>query len=289
MRIAVLADIHANMQALEAVLADAKAQCVGGFIVAGDIISDGPSPVEALERVKNLTPWVIKGNREEYVISHDEGLSPYWAHYRQTSSLLWTYEQLGGNELKYMKNLPEQLSVPLDSETALRVVHGSPSSTRELLIPERDMAAVIRAVDSISEQALVCGHSHLQWSMTIQGKLVMNPGSLGVHCNKHRQAEYSILNCENGVLSVEERHVPYDAEAQDRALITSGLMDAAPEWTLLSFEGNKAGRNYCIEFLREAHAAMEQEGRSAPGMIPNDIWNSIWKQWQERNPVFKRQ
>ena len=68
MRIAVLSDIHANIVALEEVLKDAKEQKVDEYIVLGDIITDLPFTNETIDIIKELTPYVIKGNREEYLI-----------------------------------------------------------------------------------------------------------------------------------------------------------------------------------------------------------------------------
>jgi putative phosphoesterase len=281
MKIAVLSDIHSNLDALEAVLADAKARRADIHVVAGDLLSDAPSPRETLDCVRGLTPHVIKGNREDYMLKYRAGRFPGWRGSKQFSSALWTYEQLRPGDMDYIAGLPEQIIVHLDGKTSLRVVHGSPFSMYELLKPDEDMAPVERAASAVSEQALVFGHNHMQWTGTVRGRLLLNPGTVGVHFNHARSAEYGLLTYENGVLSAELLRVPYDFAALEKRLETSGLMAASPVWTKITFEGVKAGRNYCLDFLNEAFANMKRE-RIARGSIPNEIWDKTARQWWKR-------
>ena len=208
MKIAVLADIHSNGEALDAVLADAANQGADMYIVAGDLVSDGPSPREVLRKVRALTPHVIKGNREDYML-----------RYRRATGLPGTaasrWPRCCGHTCNWMKRilayisaLPEQLSIFLGGQTSLRVVHGSPFSTYELLKPNVDMGPVERAAQAITEQALVFGHNHMQWAGMVCGRLLVDPGSVGVPFNGNAGAEYSMLTCENGKLTAQLRRVP---------------------------------------------------------------------------------
>lgn len=281
MKIAVIADIHSNMEALEAVLADAAAQGAGEYVVAGDLVSDGPSPREVVGRIRSLTQNVIKGNREDYMLRYRNGESPGWDGRRQVASLLWTYRRMNGEDLDYISGLPEQLSIPIAGGMSLRVVHGSPFSMYELLKPNEDMGPVERAARAVSEQALVFGHNHLQWAGEVCGRLLMNPGSSGVPFNGNAGAEYGLLLCENGKLTAELRRVPYDFSALEKRLETSGLLSAAPVWTKLTFEGVMAGRNYCLAFLKDARAMMKDKGIRSE-MIPNEIWNAVAETWRKK-------
>lgn len=278
MKIAVLSDIHSNAVALDAVIADATRQSPDCFIVAGDLISDGPSTAGVLERVRALTPFVIKGNREEYMLRHSRGQSPFLQGCKQFATLLWTYQSLSPADFAYIEGLPEQLSLPLEGALSLRMVHGSPFHLSELLKPDKDMAAVERSARAVAEQALVFGHNHMQWTGTVCGRLLLNPGAVGVHFNKEAKAEYGMLTCEHGRLSAELRRVPYDFTELERELNSSGLWAASPVWTKITFEGVKTGRNYCLDFLREASATMRGQG-IAGGMIPNEVWDTVAAKW----------
>jgi hypothetical protein len=101
---------------------------------------------------------------------------------------------------------------------------------------------------------------------------------VGVHFNRECKAEYGILTCQNGRLSAELRRVPYDFEALERDLANSGLLDAAPVWPKITFEGVKAGRNHCLAFLNDAMILMADENRSS-AMIPNEIWDRVTVKW----------
>lgn len=278
MKVAVLSDIHSNDIALEAVIADAEKQNADYFIVAGDLIIDGPSTREVLERVQGLTKHVIKGNREDYMLRYRSGEASSWDGYKQFATLIWTYKSLTLGDLDYIAGLPEQLSIRLDDNIALRVVHGSPFSMYELLKPDEDMEPVEKSAMAISEQALIFGHNHMQWTGMVYGRLLMNPGTVGVHFNPEMKAEYGILTYEHGSLTAKLRRVPYDFTALQSKLKSSGIEEASPVWTRITFEGVKAGRNYILEFLKNARELMELEGIKA-GMIPNEVWDRVAEKW----------
>jgi hypothetical protein len=151
----------------------------------------------------------------------------------------------------------------------------------ELLKPNVDMGPVERAAQAVAEEVLVFGHNHLQWTGEVCGKLLLNPGAVGVPFNGNAGAEYGILTCDDGKLSAELRRISYDFSALERRLVSSGLAAAAPEWTKLTFEGVKDGMNYCLEFLGEARRAMKEQGIYS-GMVPNDIWEKAAQKWWAR-------
>ncbi len=278
MRFAILSDIHANLLALEAVLADAETQHVDGFAVAGDLITDGPDTAAVLERVRALQCPVIMGNREDYIIRYRNGEKPNWDGSLQMAAVLWANKSIGDEDFRYISTLPEQAAVELEYGQSLRIVHGSPFNMYELLKPHQDMAAVEKCALAVQEPVLVFGHNHIQWSGMVHGRLLLNPGSVGVHFNEECKAEYAILTQKSGQYSAELRRVSYDFEALERRLVTSGLMEAAPVWTRITFESVKAGQNHNLHFLDEAHCVMREEGIPL-GLIPNHIWKRVAAKW----------
>ncbi len=278
MKIAILSDIHANLPALQAVLADAEAHQVDRYAIAGDLITDGPDNAAVLKLVRSLNCPVIMGNREDYIIRYRNDEKPDWDDSLQMAAVLWANMGIGDEEYRFISTLPEQAVIELEGRQTLRVVHGSPFSMYELLKPHQDMAAVERAALAVGEPALAFGHNHIQWSGVVHGRLLLNPGSVGVHFNAERMAEYAILTCEKGQLSAELRLVPYNFEELERHLETSGLMAAAPVWTKITFESVKDGRNHNLHFLAEAQQVMRQEGLPQ-GLIPNRIWRRVAAKW----------
>lgn len=276
-----LSDIHSNYTALEAVIADAGAHHVDGFAMAGDLITDGPDTMEVLDGIRALDCPVIMGNREDYILRYRNGEKPAWDDSLQMAAVLWANKSINDEDFRYISTLPEQAVVELDYGQSLRIVHGSPFSMYELLKPHQDMAAVEKSALAVQEPVLVFGHNHIQWSGMVHGRLLLNPGSVGVHFNKECKAEYAILTCENGRLSAELRKVPYDFAALEKRLETSGLMDAAPIWTRITFESVKDGQNHNLHFLDEAHRVMQEMGVS-PGLIPNHIWKQVAAKWWDQ-------
>lgn len=281
MKIAILSDIHGNIDALDAVLDDANRQRVDGYVVCGDILTDGPCMTDVLERVRALTAHVVKGNREDYLAKYRSGARLGWGDSKQYSMLRWTYAQMNTADLDYIEQLPEQLSIRLDERVSVRAVHGSPSSMYELLDPDVDMEALVRAALATPDRALAFGHRHMQWTGKVRGRLLINPGSVGVHFNPECKAEYGILTLEGGSLTAEHRLVSYDFVALMRRLNTSGLMAAAPVWSRVTFEGVRAGTNYCLLFLEDCQKVIKETGVSGPA-IPDETWDTVGWQWWEK-------
>ena len=127
MRLAILADIHADLPALEAVLADVSRHGVDGIVVAGDLLVGGPQPAEVLRLLRSLGAWLIRGNAEDYLTSFDSGAAPAgWRTARQWAAVRWSHRRLGREELDLVACLPAERTIALPGAAPLRVVHGAP-------------------------------------------------------------------------------------------------------------------------------------------------------------------
>ena len=108
MRLAILADVHGNLPALEAVLADVEQQKVDRILVAGDVV-DGPYPLETLQVLRARRSWMIRGNREKYFLAYDSGDVPAtWHTGDRYASVRWIYRRLDREALDFIASLPEQ-------------------------------------------------------------------------------------------------------------------------------------------------------------------------------------
>ena len=293
MKIAVLADIHGNMQALDAVIGDARRLGISDFIIAGDNITDGPESSEVIKRIRELSSWVIKGNREDYIIKYHTGaFAGDWNTYKQVAALVCTYERLDAGDIEYVVNLPEQLTIELPEMPSIKVVHGSPFSMYESLYCDQDLDLLEKAVLSIDEEVLICGHTHQQWTKQINGKLIVNPGSLGGHFGEEICAPYAVLSFNEDVLlfdegkrkgkgewEVELKQIKYDFELYEKKIHDTGLLDGSPVWTSLMLESTKKGQNFCVEFLEFAYKMTEEAGYENGGLIPNEIWDKAEEEW----------
>lgn len=280
MKIAVLSDIHGNLTAFDAVLKDAKNEKVNGFIIEGDHVGDGPQPGEVVERIKELGGWIIKGNREEYIISYNDGLHKEWESCNQMYVTVWTQQCLNSSKIDYLKSLPDQLVVNIPGVSPIRVVHGSPLDIYEHLYLDKHLERLKRAVNSINEPVLVCGHTHEAWSKIVDSKLVVNPGSVGLHFNSRICAEYSILSWDGEYWREEHRYVKYNICEVEKAFEKTGLFNTGGAvWVKATMCSIKTGRNIAVEFLEFAYAFARKEGLCDIKLIPNEIWNRASELW----------
>lgn len=207
--IALLYDVHGNLPALEAVLADA--QGADGYVIGGDVALFGSWPLQTVERLRELqnARW-LRGNGERWAGAPDEAPD----HEVVRGAIRAAREALGETLVAELARLPESLAMGGDA----RAWHGSPISDVRSFLPEPgdDEAELLAGV---SEARLFFGHTHLQFRRTAvrPGGTVelVNPGSVGMPLDGDPRAAYALLH-PNG--TVEHRRVAYDHTASAGAV-----------------------------------------------------------------------
>lgn len=212
MRVAVLSDIHGNLVALEAVLADLAAQ--GGadaLAIAGDLCLDGPRPREVLERVRGLDCAVVQGNTDR-----DLALAPEQSAKLGYADLLtWTREQIGGEGLAYLGALPfsHQIAAP-DGRSALLIVHANPQDMDQHLpplAPESQIAPLLVGLPP-EVTTIAFGHLHLPYVRDVGRLRLIDISSVGLPKDGDRRAGYGLLTWTGDGWSCEQRRVEYPVE-----------------------------------------------------------------------------
>jgi predicted phosphodiesterase len=291
MRLAVLADIHGNLPALEAVLTDIQRHGVDGFIVAGDLLTGGPQPIETMHLLRSLDAWMIRGNTDNYLLAYDAGDAPGgWHASSQWALMRWSYRHLNQEILDSIASLPEQRVIDLPGTAPIRVVHGSPHHPTEPLFPDRDPLTlrVARKADllppdraplsldavlaQIAEPVLACGHTHIPWQQEQVRGLVFNPGAVCGPLNGDTRAQYALLTWQDHHWSVEHRAIPYDLDWIRTAFRASGLLTeggALARAFLLSIE---TGQNVGTYLLAHAHRLAAEAGCEGCDVVPDAIW-----------------
>jgi len=284
MKIAVLADIHGNMVALQAVIDYANGLEIDHFIIAGDLISDCPHPKEVLDKVSELKGWIIQGNREGYVLDAIDNSDKGWEDFRQVDSLVWTRNQLEAHHIEYIRGLPTQASIQIENRDAIRVVHGSTEDVFEhtALVKEERLNEIVKGID---EKVLICGHSHRQWSKETQGKLVINPGSVGIAFNEQVVAEFSVLSWIDSRWKMENHKIPYDMNQLEEDFKSSGLLDHGGIYSQITVQSLREGVNRNLEFVRKALALSAELGYSKEPFIPNAVWARAEEKWRSEDGV----
>ena len=231
MRLGVIADIHGNAVALEAVLADLEP--VDELVCLGDVAEGGPQPVECVDRLRGVGCPVVLGNTDEWLFDFaTDGIEP-----DRVAQGRWTIEQLGDERLAVLRSFAPSVEVG-----DVLCFHGSPRSNEELLQPTTPDDEFGERLGGAGARVLVGGHIHLQWTRRFRGSLFFNPGSVGMANDFtraardrgfDRYAEYAVLSLDRDRLSLDLRRVPYDVDlvvAACRASGMPGAAEAAARW-----------------------------------------------------------
>lgn len=208
--LALLYDVHGNLGALEAVLADARAAGAKQFVLGGDYALFGPWPAETLELLRSLDAEWVRGNGERW--SAHPGAAPDDEVVQ--GAVAFCREQLGEAAVAELAALPEALV-----RDGVRYVHASPpSDVRSFMPDEHDDDNEM--LDGVMEQRLVFGHTHLPFTrMSKSGIELVNPGSVGMPFDGDPRAAYAIV-ADGG--EVEHRRVEYDNAAAAAAVSERG-------------------------------------------------------------------
>ena len=229
MKYAIISDLHANLEALQAVLEDASSR-VDAVICLGDIVGYNANPHECLRLVRETCAVVIAGNHDQAAC----GVRRYddfndWAR----QAMDWTRRQLSAAEVAYLKAMPD--TAPFGN--GWLAAHGSPRDTDEYLFDALGFESAFDVLRRLRPATRGCfvGHTHLPmiWECRAEGQVVqvgaqsrtvtldpasryiVNPGSVGQPRDGSPLAAYAILD--EAAAAVEFRRVPYDiAAAQEK-------------------------------------------------------------------------
>lgn len=281
MRLAVFADIHGNMIALETALKEIGNDPVDGIIVAGDMLA-GPNPVEVINRLRELKAWMIRGNNEDYIVKFAAGAAPdWWYTAHQWSFMHWNYRELDHETSDFIISLPEQRTISFPEVDPIRVVHGSPRDISELIYPDKDISLLDIALKAVLEPVLILGHTHQPWQVQRNGSLAFNPGSLSATLMGKTGGSYAILSWDNHKWKVELRELIYDIPLARKAFEDSGLLAEGGAIAERWLHDIETGRNTLPHFVEYAYKRSAQAGYSDITFVPDDILDEAARSFDE--------
>lgn len=222
MRVAILADIHANIHALEAVLADCRDEAVEHFIVAGDLVGYYYWPKPVVQRLMHdIRVTCIRGNHED-ILAETLNSSVAAERYRKKygSGYDVCRDSLCDDELQWLLHLPSSAELTLGG-AHFSVHHGSPLATDEYIYP--NAAADVLARCHAGRDFTVLGHTHYPFIQHMDGRVLLNPGSVGQPRDFGGQACYALIDLANRAVRFkrvpfEISHVVAAARSRDPAL-----------------------------------------------------------------------
>jgi putative phosphoesterase len=212
MRVGVLADIHSNLHALEAVLGALEHAGVERYVCAGDLVGYGPRPNDCVARVAGLDAVAVAGNHDLMALGRlpSDGLGPLPAR-----TLEWTAEALDDRSRRYLESLP-----PRNALDGIVVAHGSLDDPTEYV---RD-CGVLAGLEA-DARGLILGHTHEPLRREAGGRWLLNPGSVGQSRERRPVARAALLDTGTG--AADFLALDYDVAATKRELRAAGLPPAA--------------------------------------------------------------
>lgn len=242
MRIALISDVHGNLIALDAVLADIETLSVDRIICLGDIALTGPQPRQAIARLRSLGCPVVVGNCDAWMLNPEPGDRQDEAGRNIHDIDLWATDQLAPEDRDYLRSFQPTVAVPLDNDSSLLCYHGSLRSFHEPILPDTSHEQLDEMFVGTSARIYAGGHTHQQMLRRHGQSLVVNPGSVGLPFDRVPPlppvrnaiwAEYAILTIDGERVSVDLRRVPFELAALRRAARESGMPHAdwwAADW-----------------------------------------------------------
>jgi putative phosphoesterase len=224
-KIAVFSDVHSNLHALQAVLADIEQQQADRIYCLGDLVGYGAYPNEVIEAIRSRGIPTIMGNYDDGV-GNDKGdcgcayTNPEMRRLGDIS-LMWTMEHVTAENKAFLRSLLPNIRVEAEGKRIL-LVHGSPRRINEYLYEERALVSLERIARNVEADTMVFGHTHLPYIKIVAGVLFVNDGSVGKPKDGDIRAAYALLNVAETITAT-IRRVPYDVGAAASAVRASGL------------------------------------------------------------------
>jgi predicted phosphodiesterase len=235
MRYLVITDIHGNLEALDACLADARAHAYDSTLVLGDLVGYGPDPNTVVERVQALAPVaIVRGNHDKVAcgLEQAEGFNSI-----AKSAAKWTLDRLQPAYREWLATLPEG---PTLVDDLIEICHGSPFDEDAYIFDELD---AVRALKVANRPLCLFGHTHYPVTFELSAasfdtvgsasspqmrvqmrpgcKYLINPGSVGQPRDGDPRAAYAIVDTTQRC--VELYRVRYAVEETQAKIIKAGL------------------------------------------------------------------
>jgi predicted phosphodiesterase len=233
-KVAILSDIHGNLPALEAVLAEIAVASIERIVCLGDVATLGPQPHEVIARLAGLGCPVVLGNTDASLLAlarDDSVTGDVWGSLDFDFDR-WCAAQLTDDDLAYLRTFQPTISVSLGDGATLLCYHGSPRSYDERITAETTDDALHEMFAEAPAQIYAGGHTHQQLLRRYRGALVLNPGTVGfakdavppaAPVRNPAWAEYATIASDGGQLDVSLHRVRFDLDALFAALDASGV------------------------------------------------------------------
>jgi predicted phosphodiesterase len=243
-RVAALYDIHGNVPALDAVLADVERADVDAIVWGGDVAA-GPMPAETLARMRAAGGRCVMGNADRQMVEDfDAGRTPSDSDDEMMRTMLWAVAQIDRADRDFLAAFEPTVALDIEGLGPTLFCHGSPRGDEERITRATKEDRLAPMLEGVAERVVVCGHTHQQFDLRAGAHRVLNAGSVGMPYEGSAAAFWLLLGPD-----AELRRTEYDVPAAVETMRASGMPDvdkillqesliepADPDWVTNYFE-----------------------------------------------------
>lgn len=219
MRITLFSDIHGNVVALEAVVAEIRRNAAPDLIfVAGDLVVNGPRPAETLALLRSIpNARFVRGNTDQYLIDRSADVV----------EVDFARAQLSAEAIAFVDGLPFEQRLEVAPGHELLVVHANPRDLEAKITPEQSDAEIRPLFEHVSAELVAFGHHHVPFVRQLNGRTLVDVASCGMPRDGDQRAVYATINWDGSAWHVAHHRVAFDIEAVAHDYHTVGFPHAA--------------------------------------------------------------
>ncbi|WP_082235151.1 metallophosphoesterase family protein [Halobacillus massiliensis] len=213
MRLAFISDIHGNASALEAVLQDLKNRKIDKLFILGDLAFRGLEPERSIQIIRELEAEVIKGNADEWVVRGvQQGEVPDDSLDLMNEEKEWTTNKMKSESVYYLDQLPTEIDEDFDG-VHIHAFHALPDNLFEVVQPSfSDESMKEKLMKNDEADIYIYGHIHQPFIRHIEGKIIINTGSVGLPFDGLAQPSYAVVDIEEEGVQVSIIRTSYNLE-----------------------------------------------------------------------------
>lgn len=276
MKIAVLSDIHGNYEAFQTCLKYAYEQGIHTFFFLGDYVAEFPYPQRTMEMLYDMQDkyecYFIRGNKEDYWLDCRNNPDCIWKDGNHTvGAMKYTFANHTERDFEFYNTLPIYREVTFEGAAPIMLCHGSTERNNQKMLPED--AETKRIMEECTCKYILCGHTHRQMVIEHGGKILWNPGAVGVHKQSGGKTQFMILHQKGMEWEPEFVSLEYEKDQILRELQKSGLEQIAPYWTQITRHLLLTGEGSHADALTYAMSMdMAENGSSNWYNVPDKYW-----------------
>lgn len=276
MKIAVLSDIHGNYAAFQTCIDYALEQDIHTFFFLGDYVAEFPYPQRTMEMLYHLQEkyecYFIRGNKEDYWLNRRYDQDCIWKNGNHTvGAMKYTYENLNDKDLAFYETLPICREVTFEGAAPIMLCHGSTERNNQKMLPDDEETK--RLMEECNCRYILCGHTHGQMTIEHAGKVLWNPGAVGVPKYSGGKTQFMILHQKGMEWEPEFVSLDYEKEQILKELQECGLEQMAPYWTQITRHLLQTGEVTHADSLGYAmQMDREENGNSNWYNVPDKYW-----------------